>query len=334
MSYTSVVTHPPETRYCKVTDDFYSICFDAPDASCAAALLNLFVYWTDYRMNTVREEIEKGKPRPEKIEDALWFFRHEESIQADLFNIWGVTKLRQNRKWLVAVGLVEETIQEHESGRQNVYRVNVPFLQFAIQEAWEGAVNSTDGYVIFNGWDALNSPTKKNSSKKKKETTTPKPPVTPLEDKPTVAEVVSPSVVEKSETAIDTPVNPAFSRIVIVVEQLEQMHRDLANAIKDWMKEYTETEIVKAVAIAVENRRNGTKIYSVAKYLPGILTRQRLEAQQKPVEPPRVIQYVTAPPPPDPDVQQSVADYLAKNRPDFKSTRKGLGYHDDKAAGQ
>jgi hypothetical protein len=133
----------------------------------------------------------------------------------------------------------------------------------------------------------------------------------------------------------EPPVDTGFGRIVIVVEQLEQMHRDLANAIKDWLKEYSEAEIVKAVAIAVENRRNGTKIYSVAKYLPGILTKQRLEAQQKQTEPPRVIQYVTAPLPPDPIEQQRAADYLAQNKPNFKPTGRGLEYHPDmKAAGE
>jgi hypothetical protein len=178
MSYTSIVTHPPETRYMKITDDFYAICMDAPDASCAAALLNLFMYWTDYCLNAIRENVEKGKPKPENIEDALWFYRHEDSIQSDLFNIWGVTKLRENRKWLQSVGFIDESVQLHESGRQNMYRVNVPFLQFAVKEAWGGALDLTDGYVIFNGWDALNSTTKKNSSKKgnQKEINTPIPP--------------------------------------------------------------------------------------------------------------------------------------------------------------
>jgi DNA-binding Lrp family transcriptional regulator len=139
------------------------------------------------------------------------------------------------------------------------------------------------------------------------------------------------SVVDKSQP-IDTPV----SRVFVAIQQLEILHDKLRYAVKDWLKEYSEQEILTAIDTALENRRNGTKIKSVTAYLNSVLANQRREAEvQKQVPPSPKIEYYVPDPPISDEERQKALSIMAENRKKLaKPNTIGGLYGTGKAAGE
>lgn len=123
MSYTSVISHPPKIPYRKISADYVAICRDAPDSACAATILDLCEFWTSYKNQIAEDE------QNESEVDA-WFMRSESKMKDDLFNVWGINKLRDNRKWLISVDYLEmKQIERALGGKQNLYRLNIDLVQ-------------------------------------------------------------------------------------------------------------------------------------------------------------------------------------------------------------
>jgi hypothetical protein len=129
MSYESVISHQPRAPFRMIRHDYVNICSEAPDAVCAALLLDLAEAWTNHVLN----ENEKESLEDVEIQSDLWFYRSEEKIKADLFNAYGINKLRDNRQWLVEKGLLEcRQITRKQGGFTNEYRLNIEALQALI----------------------------------------------------------------------------------------------------------------------------------------------------------------------------------------------------------
>lgn len=130
MSYESVISHQPRAPFRMIRHDYVNICSEAPDAVCAALLLDLAEAWTNHVMT---ENEKKQAAGIEAKETEPWFFRAEEDIKADLFNAYGINKLRSNRQWLINQGLLKhrQTVRE-QGGFYNEYLLNIEALQAKI----------------------------------------------------------------------------------------------------------------------------------------------------------------------------------------------------------
>lgn len=143
MSSTSVITHPARTTYHVLRADYIAICENAPDKNCAALLLDLFTYWTDKIIDLDKE----------------WFWRSEKQICTDLFGLFGIVKLRENRKWLEKVGYIQTQTETHEKGIRYLYKLIINKVQTAIN-SWQANPKSGGGC---NESDDINNKSFKDS---------------------------------------------------------------------------------------------------------------------------------------------------------------------------
>lgn len=129
MSYQSVISHQPRSPFRAIRADYVAICNGAKDPVCAALLLDLAEAWTNYKLDKKEDDTLDGIA----IDGDLWFYRSEEKIMADLFNAYGINKLRDNRHWLVDNGLLEcQQIPRDGGGFTNYYRLPVETIQAKI----------------------------------------------------------------------------------------------------------------------------------------------------------------------------------------------------------
>lgn len=129
MSYQSVIAHQARSPFRAIRADYVAICNGAKDPVCAALLLDLAEAWTNHILDKKEDDTLDG------IEFAgdLWFYRSEEKIMGDLFNAYGINKLRDNRRWLVDNGLLEcQQIPRTEGGFTNYYRLPIEAIQAKI----------------------------------------------------------------------------------------------------------------------------------------------------------------------------------------------------------
>jgi hypothetical protein len=94
MSYQNVISHQVRANFRAIRADYVAICKGAKDPVCAALLLDLAEAWTNHKLDRLEDDTLEGV----EIQDDLWFFRSEEKIMADLFNAYGINKLRDNRQ--------------------------------------------------------------------------------------------------------------------------------------------------------------------------------------------------------------------------------------------
>jgi len=129
MSYQSVISHQVRASFRAIRADYVAICKGAKDPVCAALLLDLAEAWTNHILDKKEDETLDGI----EIDGDLWFYRSEEKIMGDLFNAYGINKLRDNRRWLVNNGLLEcQQIPRTEGGFTNYYRLPIETVQAKI----------------------------------------------------------------------------------------------------------------------------------------------------------------------------------------------------------
>ena len=129
MSYQSVISHQVRANFRAIRADYVAICNGAKDPVCAALLLDLAEAWTNHKLDRLEDDTLEGV----EIQDDLWFFRSEEKIMADLFDAYGINKLRDNRRWLVDNGLLEcQQVPRESGGFTNYYRLPIETIQAKI----------------------------------------------------------------------------------------------------------------------------------------------------------------------------------------------------------
>lgn len=129
MAYQSIIEHQARSHYRCLRSDYIAICKGAPDSACAAAILDLAEFWTNHILDKSEEELPDGV----EIQADLWFFRSEDLMAADLFNAWGLNKLRNNREWLIGkkfLALKKEV--RPVGGFINYYRLEIETVQAEI----------------------------------------------------------------------------------------------------------------------------------------------------------------------------------------------------------
>lgn len=129
MAYQSVISHQTRSSFRAIRADYVAICNGAKDPVCAALLLDLAEAWTNHKLDRSEDDTLDGI----EIQGDLWFYRSEEKIMADLFNAYGINKLRDNRQWLVKNGLLEcQQVPREAGGFTNYYRLPIETIQSKI----------------------------------------------------------------------------------------------------------------------------------------------------------------------------------------------------------
>jgi hypothetical protein len=120
MTRESCITYPPKSISVVVRQSLVAICEGAPDANCAAAILNQFIYWTDYKIEHAKQvkyhndaAIADGELPTQ--DDSLWIYKKSEEMQEELLHLFGRNKIVDNTVWLVSTGYLH-------SRRNPIYR--------------------------------------------------------------------------------------------------------------------------------------------------------------------------------------------------------------------
>lgn len=129
MGFQSVISHQARGHFRAIRADYVAICNGAKDPVCAALLLDLAEAWTNHKLDRLEDDTLEGV----EIQNDLWFYRSEELIMADLFNAYGINKLRDNRRWLVDNELLEcQQVPRKEGGFTHYYRLPIETIQAKI----------------------------------------------------------------------------------------------------------------------------------------------------------------------------------------------------------
>lgn len=156
MSKTSVIAHPPQNDLVIVRKSYIDICNvehpeygTAPDANCAAALLNDFEYWQNYKFahasqKAIENEIASRGGLPAQDTD-LWIYKKQSDLKENLFNIWGMNKVRDNLNWLVNVGYIwQRNNPKYAWDRTLQYQLNIDAVQKQIDALINRSVENNE----------------------------------------------------------------------------------------------------------------------------------------------------------------------------------------------
>jgi len=120
MTKTSGIDHLPNQSMVMIREDYVALCEavtketeKCPDSKCAAALMNLFEYWTNWKVANAEQSRRHNDTRQagglERNQDeSLWIWKTTDEFHSDLMGIWGKSKIEKCRKWLVKQGLVQQ----------------------------------------------------------------------------------------------------------------------------------------------------------------------------------------------------------------------------------
>lgn len=137
MANTSCIKHP-QCGYVHRREDYLSIC-DKND--CAAQLLDLFEYWTNCRLERVREirsfnESARKLGQPIIKETDTWLYEKIEDFRQGLLEGYGETYIKKGLKLLKQKGFIEERPSPLKFDHTKEYRLICPSVQRALDK-WD-----------------------------------------------------------------------------------------------------------------------------------------------------------------------------------------------------
>lgn len=108
MSKTSCISHPPAQSIVVIREDYLRI---ADGNHCAAALLNIFEYWTNIkagqRDQAVIENQIAAVGGASPVDDTLWIYKSIPALKAEMMGLFGDTKVSAALKLLEQKGFIE-----------------------------------------------------------------------------------------------------------------------------------------------------------------------------------------------------------------------------------
>jgi hypothetical protein len=129
------------------------------DPQCAAALLNVFEYWTNYKIEHSKQaqkhnEIREAGGLEANQDDGLWIWKTTDDLHKDVLEIWGTTKIEHARKWLVEQGLIHQRNNpEYKWDKTYQYKMDIDAVNLRIRKP--------------NNTDAIPMDTTKDTTEKK-----------------------------------------------------------------------------------------------------------------------------------------------------------------------
>jgi len=99
---TSCLSHPPRNRLVLLREDFLAIC---EGNHCAAAILAVMEYWTDWKLDLITKKLQKAKEEgygPESVEAEPWIYKSIKDLKLnDLMGLFGRNKIQESLVYLV-----------------------------------------------------------------------------------------------------------------------------------------------------------------------------------------------------------------------------------------
>jgi len=108
MSKSSCISHNARQQIVIIREDYLIIC---DDNHCAAALLNIFEYWTNIKLgNQEQAQVENkiaaaGGAAP--VESDLWIYKSIPELQTECMGLFGETKISKGLKFILDKGFIE-----------------------------------------------------------------------------------------------------------------------------------------------------------------------------------------------------------------------------------
>lgn len=135
MTKTHCITHPGGAELVMIREEYFAIC---DKNHCAAALLNVFEYWTDIKIGQ-REQAEAeneiaqaGNASP--IESDLWIYKSIPDLRKELLGLFGVSKIGKALDLLTAKGFIDSRNNpKYGWDRTLQYEFKIENVQKAIQ---------------------------------------------------------------------------------------------------------------------------------------------------------------------------------------------------------
>lgn len=134
MSKSSCITHNSRQIAVIIRQDYLAIC---DNNHCAAALLNIFEYWTNIKLGQqeqarIENEIaDAGKA--DKIDDSLWIYKSIPELQKELMGLFGETKVGNALKIILDKGFITtRNNPKYGWDRKLQYLFNIELVQAVI----------------------------------------------------------------------------------------------------------------------------------------------------------------------------------------------------------
>lgn len=94
---TGVIVHPKKQPIAQVRADYLMIC---EGNQCAAAILNLFEFWTDVKIDSndqkqIENEIARSKGRKHLHDLTLWIYKSQPEMRKELLNLWSEDMIKK-----------------------------------------------------------------------------------------------------------------------------------------------------------------------------------------------------------------------------------------------
>lgn len=102
MSRTSIISHSANQQLVVIRQDYLAIC---EGNHCAAALLNVFEYWTNIKVGSKQQarthnEILTEGGKEQTQDEELWIYKSNPDFQSELMGLFAETKIRKALKML------------------------------------------------------------------------------------------------------------------------------------------------------------------------------------------------------------------------------------------
>lgn len=144
MTTTGCITHPANMRMVLVRDEYVRVCAGFAHKECAAALLNMFERWHDYKVAMATEARRKRRDiDPTPIKDDLWVYMSRDDMREELFKMFGANMIVTSVAYLVKRGFIFERFNPDAAwDRTKQYLFHVKRVQLAIDRVARGAATA------------------------------------------------------------------------------------------------------------------------------------------------------------------------------------------------
>lgn len=164
-----VIFHPEEQPIAIIRMDYVTIC---EGNQCAAAILNLFEYWTGIKKESNKQAVIKNKidtsdGNPATQDTELWIYKSQREMREELVQTWSETVIASATKYLIKKGYLQSRSNPNNRWDQTLqYLFIIEAVQKAVDKAYPAFRKSTESKAQKHGIDRSKTRNRVRNSKK------------------------------------------------------------------------------------------------------------------------------------------------------------------------
>lgn len=263
MSRSSCIAHTPNQQLVIIRQDYLALC---NGDHCAAALLNIFEYWTNVKLGgvqqaTIANEIAVSEGQEPTQDTELWIYKRIPDFHAELMGLFGEKKIGTGLQTLKDLGFIyTRTNPKHKWDKTTQYLLNIETLNCAIGSG-KNAASKKSKRAIKGSQNAAAIP----------ETTT----------ETTTKESVDPPHIQLINAWAEAM---GYAGVEIGATFDSSANVKKAKEMLGWSQPVTPEEIRRAVILKRQTRKEYAFVF-LAEDIPTLRAQKRLAAPRNTIEP-------------------------------------------------